>query len=92
MQRPAAGRDAEQIRQAEHERFAFVQARDGREAALDFARRILQQYRAALAERNQAGFRTGYGLAYSRELAISCSVLRAILRTAKDSPDARNTP
>lgn len=73
------------IEASEEARMQFVTQRDGMGAALEFARRIMGQYRSALAERNDAGFRAGYGLAYRRELVISCLALRRILRSSKSA-------
>lgn len=64
----------------EHARLAFVAARDGEAGAIAFARQGMLVYRKALAERNRAGYRAGYGLAYRRELVESCLVYRRYLR------------
>lgn len=76
-------RSAIEIEAAENARIQFVAERDGKVDALEFARRIVWQYRQALAQRNDAGFRAGYGLAYRRELVISCVALRKIIRSSK---------
>ena len=68
----------------ERERLTFVEGRDGTPAAIEFARRTFKQYRAALAERNQGGFRSGYGLAYRKELVISCLVFRNYIRSNRN--------
>lgn len=73
-------RTFEQAEKAELERLSFVEARDGKEAAISFAKQGLYVYRAALKERNQLGFRTGYGSAYRPELIFSCIVYRRYLR------------
>ncbi len=70
-------------RTREGQRLAFVEARDGRASAGAFARQTLGIYRSALAQRNRAGFRCGYGLEYRRELVESCLALRRYLREAR---------
>ena len=52
----------------ERRRLTFIGARDGEDAAKDFAARTYRQYRNAL--------RTGYGGAYRRQLLASFMVFR----------------
>jgi hypothetical protein len=63
----------------EAERLRFVEARDGRQGARDFALRTLRIYRAAV-KRGKDGRRSGYGNAYRRALVVSCLDFRAYLR------------
>mgnify|MGYP005826660609 CR=1 FL=1 len=57
----------------------FLEARDGRPGARDFALRTPRIYRAAV-RRGKDGRRSGYGSAYRRALVISCLDFRAYLR------------
>lgn len=64
----------------EAERLRFLEARDGRAGAVDFARRTLRIYRAAV-KRGRNGRRSAYGGAYRRALLMSCLDFRAYLLT-----------
>ena len=64
----------------ELDRLGFVEARDGADAAYDFAERTLNLYRAAL-KRGKDGRRSGYGHAYRRTLVESCLDFRRYLRS-----------
>jgi hypothetical protein len=66
--------------QREIDRLRFVTARDGLEGAIKFAQQTHNVYRAQLKQRNQAGYRCGYGLAFREELVASRVVFRRFLR------------
>lgn len=66
--------------QGEKTRLQFVAERDGVDGAVRFANQAMRAYRAALAQRNKNGKRTGYGLVYRKELVVSCVVFRRFLR------------
>lgn len=63
----------------EAERLAFVEARDGKAGAIDFAERTLRAYREALKRKN-GRIVLGYGQAYRRTLLTSIMALRRYLR------------
>jgi hypothetical protein len=67
-------------KQQEIERLRFVLNRDGLEGAIRFAKQTIHVYRASLKQRNRAGHRTGYGLAFRLPLVASCVVARRFLR------------
>jgi hypothetical protein len=73
----------EEISRREEERLSFVEKRDGKEAAVAFAKQGLYVYRSALKERNSGGFRTGYGAAYRSSLIYSCLIYRRYLRNGR---------
>lgn len=70
---------------SEKDRVEYVLMRDGVDAAMEFCRQGLRQYRAALAERNSSGFRTGYGFAYRRQLVEACVYYRRYLRQPQEA-------
>lgn len=71
----------------EASRLAFVAQRDGPAAAVDFARRTLAIYRAAI-KRQANGRRTRYGDTYRARLLASCCDFRAYIRAARNTGDA----
>jgi hypothetical protein len=60
-------------------RLRFMEARDGVQGAMAFARQSLSVYRAAV-KRAKDGRRSGYASAYRRALLESCLDFRAYLR------------
>lgn len=68
------------IHMNEIDRLRFVRDRDGVEGAIKFATQTFSVYRAQLRQRNRAGKRAGYGLAFRPELVGSCVVFRMFLR------------
>lgn len=64
-------------------RIKFVADRDGSDAALAFVKQTMAQYRRALSQRNELGYRCGYGLSYRKELVSSCVVFRVYIRKNK---------
>lgn len=69
-----------ELDQMEVARINFVKNRDGEEAALAFVSQTMVQYKRALKQRNENGYRCGYGLSFRRELIQSCIVFRDYLR------------
>jgi hypothetical protein len=63
----------------EAERLRFMEARDGIQGGMAFARQDLRVYRAAV-KRGKDGRRSGNGSAYRRALLESCLDSRAYLR------------
>lgn len=73
-------RSIDQIKQAEHDRLAFVEDRDGVDAMIEFARLVYGLYRECLRGK-KTGKPSPYGKAYREELLISCVVFRRVLRS-----------
>ena len=71
-------RTINQVKQAEHDRLAFIEVRDGAEKMIEFAKQTYKVYR--LCRRGKTGMPTPYGKAYRNELIVSCVVLRQVLR------------
>lgn len=65
----------------ERQRLASMESREGKEGALAFAVKTMQQYRKSLSLRNANGKRFGYSLAFRGNLVRSCLILRDYLRT-----------
>ena len=70
------------ITESECNRILFVEKRDGVAEAIQFAKRTLRIYRAAV-KKNRRGIRSGYGSTYRRSLVLSCLVFRSYIRTIK---------
>ena len=64
----------------ERDRISFLIIRDGIGGAVSFVKQTFKGYRSVMKNRNSAGYRCGYGLAYRRELVSSCVVFRRFLR------------
>lgn len=73
-------RSIDAIKQSENDRLTFVDARDGTDACIAFAKQTYAQYRAARKQRP-----CKYGKAYRVELVVSCIVLRKFIRANKNS-------
>ena len=71
-------RTFDQMKQAEHDRLAFMEDRDGFDKMLEFAKQTYRVYRSC--RRGKDGKPIPYGRAYREELAVSCVVLRQVIR------------
>ena len=77
----AASRTVAQIKQAEHDRLAFIEDRDGYDAMIAYAKQCYGIYRNC---RNpKCSTFKKYGQSYRVELIASCVVLRQVIRGAK---------
>jgi hypothetical protein len=73
--------EQQETKYGELSRLSFVESRDGLGGARIFARQGIVVYRKALAERSRKDHRTGYGLAYRRQLVESLLIYRRFLRS-----------
>ena len=71
-------RTIDQIKQAEHDRLAFIEDRDGYDGMMLFAKQTYRAYRSC--RRGKDGKPMPYGRAYRQELIVACVVLRQVLR------------
>jgi len=70
----------------EQDRLAFIESRDGKDGALDFARRTLAIYRKAVLTSRKRGYKKPHHASipeYRRGFIESCCAFRAYIAGAK---------